>query len=90
MKRQGNKYFLKKFNKKEYPSEDASIPPRRGYKVILKGKGGGTWVRESRRREKGGRIRYGGRDRREAQRARRMNENMQLWGLEVGAGRVNL
>jgi hypothetical protein len=39
---------------------------------------------EGRRREKGCRIRYGG-DRREAQRARRMNVNMQLpevtgWG----------
>lgn len=56
MKRQGNKYFLKKFNKKEYPSEDASIPPRRGYKVILKGKGGGTWVRESRRWQPKGKV----------------------------------
>lgn len=33
-------------------------------------------------REKENRIRYGGQDRREAQRDRRMNENMQLlwWG----------
>ena len=32
---------------------------------------------------RGGRIRYGG-DRREAQRARRMNRNMKQWGLGWG------
>jgi hypothetical protein len=40
------------------------------------------WVGERRGSGKGGRIRYGG-DRREAQRSKKMNGNMQLLGGEV-------
>jgi hypothetical protein len=62
---------LRKFNKQKGPSEDASIPLRRGNKIIM----GGS-KREGPGREKGGSghrgngSRYGGRDRREAQRGR--------------------
>ena len=46
-----------KFNKKKGLSEDASIPLRRGNKIIMgdRGREGGTWVGEW-----GDRIRYGG------------------------------
>jgi hypothetical protein len=40
----------KKFNKQEVTSEDASIPFKRGNKIIL----GGTWVGGGRRKEEEG------------------------------------
>lgn len=75
----------KRFNKKESPSENASIPFRKGNKIIM------GW----------GRRREGpGRDRRErgqdevwegeAQMARRMNKNMQLQGVGIGSWLRNL
>jgi hypothetical protein len=66
-----------KFSKKEGQSEDVSIPHRRGNKTIMGCRG---------REEPGVRVEGEGKkgtgscmvgDRREAQRARRMNENMQ-------------
>ena len=56
-----------KLNKKEGPSVDASIPLRRGNKIIMgvRRKEGPRWERR-RGKGKGGRIRYGG-DRREVQ-----------------------
>ena len=51
----------KKFNKKEGPNEDTSVPLRRGNKIIIRGRGreGPGWKR-GRGREKLGRIRYVG------------------------------
>ena len=42
-----------KLNKKEGPSEDASIPLRRGNKIIMGGRRRENWVGEQ-RRKKGG------------------------------------
>jgi hypothetical protein len=66
-----------KLNKKDRQSVDASIPLRRGKKIITGGRGMEDWVRWGRgEREVGSGI---GRDRREVQGARRMNRNMQQW-----------
>ena len=77
----------KKLNKKEGPSKDASIPLRRGNKIVMGGRGkkelGGRGEREGNRGAGSGM----GRDRREGQRARRMSENMQLPG--PGLGRIS-
>jgi hypothetical protein len=66
-----------KLNKKEGPSVYASIPLRMGNKIITEGRGKEDpgWERGEGRKEKG-HIRYGG-ERREAQRAQRMNRNIQ-------------
>jgi hypothetical protein len=72
----------RKFNKKEGASEEGSIPLRRGTKSSWEAEGGRD-LDEKGERGKGGRIRDGG-DRREAQRARRMNRNMKQWGLGWG------
>jgi hypothetical protein len=75
-----------KLRKKERPSVDASIPLRRGKKIII----------EDRRKEEPGcgRGRKGergadsgsgmGRERSEAQGIRRMNRNMHQYGVEKG------
>jgi hypothetical protein len=65
------------FNKKEGPSEDASIPLRRGNKIITGGRGRKEcrWERGG-GREKGAGSGMGG--------DRRMNENMQLYRLGMG------
>jgi hypothetical protein len=70
----------KKLDKKEGPSEDASIPLRRRNKITMGGRGKERtrWERGTRCERgggegKGGRIRYQG-DRKEAHRTRRMNE----------------
>jgi hypothetical protein len=67
----------KKLHKKEGSSEDTSIPLRMENKIIMgvRGRGGPEWERGKRARSDMG----AGADRREAQRARRMNRNMQLW-----------
>lgn len=73
----------KKLNKKKGSSEDASIPPRRGNKIVILGRGrkGHGWEREGNRGAGSGM----GRDKREAQRFRRMNGNLQV--LRMGGGR---
>ena len=50
-----------KLNKKEGPSVDASIPLRRGNKIITGGRGreGPGWEREGGRKKRGNRTRYG-------------------------------
>jgi hypothetical protein len=74
----------RKFNKKEDPSENASFPLRRGNKIIIGGTG-----REELGWERGGRVKNGagsgmGQNRREAQRARRINVIMQQYGVRRG------
>jgi hypothetical protein len=44
----------KKFNKKEGSSEDASIPLKRGNKIITGSKGRGVWGGQESGRGKGG------------------------------------
>jgi hypothetical protein len=73
-------------NKKEGQNENVPIPHRRGNKIIMGGSG--------KERERGGgkemgydHILWG--VKREVQRTRRMNRNMQLEGVGVG-GLVNL
>ena len=63
---------------------DTSISLRRGKETIKNGRRREipVWKRGE-KGKKGFRIRYGG-DRREAQRARRMNGNMQLLEVRVG------
>jgi hypothetical protein len=63
---------LRKFSKQKGSIEDDSIPLRRGQKLITGGRGreGSGWEGEG-----GNRIRYRGR--RETQKARRRNGNMQ-------------
>ena len=68
-------------NKKEGPSEDASIPLRKGNKIITGDGGGRSLSEKGEREEKRGAGSDMGGDRREAQRARRMNGNMQKRGL---------
>jgi hypothetical protein len=80
-----------KFNKKESPSVATSIPLRKGNKIITRGRGreGPGWERET-GGEKRGKGRWGaGGDRREAQKAKRMNRKMQhvLWWGAMGTSR---
>jgi hypothetical protein len=72
----------KKFNKKTCPSEDDSIPLRRENKIVMgsKGRERPGWERGEEEENGSGSGRGGGQ--REAQRARRMNENVQLSGVE--------
>jgi hypothetical protein len=71
----------KKFNKKEGPSEDASISFIRGNKINNHDRQGegGNWMGGERGTGSGMRG-----NRREAQTARRMNINMQLQGVGDG------
>ena len=66
--------------KKECQSVDASISLRRWNKIITRDRGreGLEWERGQRGKIRGSEIKYGG-HRREAQRVRRMNKNMQHW-----------
>lgn len=72
----------KKLNKKKGPKEDASISLRKGNKIITGGreKEGPGWERGGRGGE-GGKGQVEG-DRREAQKTRRMNGNMQQCVME--------
>jgi hypothetical protein len=73
----------KKCNKQKGPSVDATVPLRRGKEIIMGGRGrvGPGWEsRGGHGREN--KIRYErGTDRREAQRAKRMNEDDQHQGV---------
>jgi hypothetical protein len=74
----------KELNKKKSPSEDASIPLRRGKKIIMGGRereGPGRRVKGEGQRGAGSDMR---RNKRKAQKAKRMNGNMQL--LRLGGG----
>jgi hypothetical protein len=73
----------KKFNKKESPSQEVSIPLQQETKIIMGGreKEGTRWEGEG----NGVGLRSAvGRDRREGQRVRRINGNWWLPGLEGG------
>ena len=70
----------KKFNKKEGPFEDASISLRRGNKMIMEAEGGRNLGGRGKKDRNSG-VGSCMRGRREAQRTRRMNQNMQLLGV---------
>ena len=75
-----------KFNKKDGPSEEASIPLRRGKEIILAEEQGRDLVEEVKRENvEQDQICWGG-YMNEAQRAKRKNGNKQLQGVEVGGG----
>ena len=74
----------RKLNKEEDPNMDYSIPLRRGKKIIMGGRRREEPGQERGKREEMGRQnQVWGKDRREAQRARKMNQNMQKWGLGI-------
>jgi hypothetical protein len=77
----------KKINKKEGPSEDASILFRKGNKIIMGGRG-----REGLGCERGGdkrgRIRYGNRQERGPEGQENEWKYLAAWGGRVGGGEV--
>ena len=76
------KYRLPKIHNTDSKKLDKKESPRRGNKIVMgdRGREGPEWERGGEERGTGSGT---GEDRREAQMARRMNENMQLqgWGL---------
>jgi hypothetical protein len=76
----------KKLNKKEGLSEDVSSPLRRENKIVMRHRKEGMWVGEGRGKANRGAGSGVRRVRREAQRAKRMNGNLQVQGVGGSLG----